>query len=159
MLSASTWHKLACTASHCSHSSCAKPAGVSSEPSLKQDFEAKPVVQHEVEVESLAKQGFQANPVKAESGTSEPVKPERVKSEAVELGPMKSESVKAEPVKAEPVKAELKLEAVKEEKHAAHAAAFSLEAVMEAQSALINERHQKPQPDMTEDEKKAHRRR
>lgn len=48
---------------------------------------------------------------------------------------------------------------VQEEQHAAHAAAFSLEAVMEAQSALVHERHRNPQPNMTEDEKKAHRRR
>ncbi|KAL3159120.1 hypothetical protein ABBQ32_011114 [Trebouxia sp. C0010 RCD-2024] len=46
-----------------------------------------------------------------------------------------------------------------EQQHAAHAAAFSLEAVMEAQSALVHERHRNPQPNMTEDEKKAHRRR
>lgn len=48
---------------------------------------------------------------------------------------------------------------VREEQHDAHAAAFSLEAVMEAQSALIHERHHKAQPNMTEEEKKAHRRR
>ena len=48
---------------------------------------------------------------------------------------------------------------VREVQQEAHAAAFSLEAVMEAQSALIHERHHKAQPNMTEDEKKAHRRR
>lgn len=47
----------------------------------------------------------------------------------------------------------------REKQHDAHAAAFSLEAVMEAQSALIHERHHKAQPNMTEEEKKAHRRR
>lgn len=50
-------------------------------------------------------------------------------------------------------------QSVREEQHDAHAAAFSLEAVVEAQSALIHERRQKAQPDMTEDERKAHRRR
>lgn len=48
---------------------------------------------------------------------------------------------------------------VREEQHDAHAAAFSLEAVMEAQSALIHERHQKAHPNMSEDERKAQRRR
>lgn len=48
---------------------------------------------------------------------------------------------------------------VREAQQDAHAAAFSLEAVMEAQSALIHERHHKAQPSMTEEEKKAHRRR
>ena len=48
---------------------------------------------------------------------------------------------------------------LREEQHDAHAAAFTLEAVMEAQNALSHERHQKAQPDMTEDERKAHRRR
>ena len=137
-----------------STSGCVGPAGHIPEPSLKPGLEAKPVVKREPDVETLAKQEFQAECVKAESGTAEPVKPETVMSE-----PMKSESGKAESAMAEPAKAEPKLEPVKQEKHAAHAAAFSLEAVMEAQSVLINERHQKPQPDMTEDEKKAHRRR
>ncbi len=48
---------------------------------------------------------------------------------------------------------------VEQEQHAAHAAALSLEAVMEAQSALFQERQHQHQPNMTEEEKKAHRRR
>ena len=48
---------------------------------------------------------------------------------------------------------------VEQEQHAARAAALSLEAVIEAQSALLQERQQQHQPDMTEEEKKAHRRR
>ncbi|DBA94232.1 TPA: hypothetical protein ACH3X1_001855 [Trebouxia sp. C0004] len=48
---------------------------------------------------------------------------------------------------------------VEQEQHAAHAAALSLEAVIEAQSALLRERQQQHQPNMTEEEKKAHRRR
>ena len=45
------------------------------------------------------------------------------------------------------------------EQHAAHAAALSLEAVIEAQSALLQEQQQQHQPNMTQEEKKAHRRR
>ncbi|DBB12023.1 TPA: hypothetical protein ACH3X3_006138 [Trebouxia sp. C0006] len=45
------------------------------------------------------------------------------------------------------------------EQHAAHAAALSLEAVIEAQSVLLQERQQQHQPNMTQEEKKAHRRR
>lgn len=48
---------------------------------------------------------------------------------------------------------------VEQEQHAAHATALSLEAVIEAQSALLQERQQQHQPNMTEEEKKAHRRR
>lgn len=48
---------------------------------------------------------------------------------------------------------------VEQEQHAAHAAALSLEAVIEAQSALLQERQHQHQPNMTEEEKKAHRRR
>lgn len=58
-----------------------------------------------------------------------------------------------------PIKEETAVQPVKDREHAAHAAALSLESVIEAQSALLQERHQWNQPDMTEEEKKAHRRR
>ena len=48
---------------------------------------------------------------------------------------------------------------IEQEQHAAHAAALSLEAVIEAQGALLQERQQQHQPNMTEEAKKAHRRR
>ena len=57
------------------------------------------------------------------------------------------------------IEQEIVTQPAEHEQHAAHAAALSLEAVIEAQSALLQERHQQHQPNMTEGEKKAHRRR
>ncbi len=70
-----------------------------------------------------------------------------------------SQPVQQESVKRESANQPVELESVKEEPHAAHAAAMSLEAVIEAQGALLQERHQQNQPDLTEEEKKAQRRR
>lgn len=58
-----------------------------------------------------------------------------------------------------PIKDATAVQPAKDKEHAAHAAALSLESVIEAQSALLQERHQRNQPDMTDEEKKAHRRR
>lgn len=65
----------------------------------------------------------------------------------------------SEPSASSPIKQETASQPVKQEQHAAHAAALSLDAVIEAQSALLQERRQRHQPDMSEEEKKAHRRR
>ena len=99
---------------------------------------------------ALASSAPTSQAVKGRWDRQEPVAQLALKQEPTAESMLKQES-EGEPMAQE-------AEAVKEE-HAAHAAAFSLEAVMEAQSALINERHQKPQPNMTEDERKAHRRR
>lgn len=105
----------------------------------------------------LASSGPASQAVKARRDRQEP--DERPASEQQPH----AQSTLQQAVGAEVVKQEL--ESVRQdgkplrEQHDAHAAAFSLEAVMEAQSALIHERQQKVQPNMTEDERKAHRRR
>ncbi len=94
-----------------------------------------------------------------QESASQPVKQESVKQKSVKQESVKLESVKKESVKQESANQPVKQESAKEEPHAAHAAAMSLEAVIEAQSALLQERHQQNQPDLTEEEKKAQRRR
>ena len=83
---------------------------------------------------------------------------------ASEQQPKVAQSTLQQEVEGEGVRQELESvgqdsKPMREEQHDAHAATFSLEAVMEAQSALIHERQQKAQPNMSEDERKAHRRR
>ncbi len=59
----------------------------------------------------------------------------------------------------ESIEQEAVTQPAEQEQHAAHATALSLEAVIEAQNALLQERQHQHKPNMTEEEKKAHRRR
>lgn len=90
-------------------------------------------------------------------------KPPREESHAVQSGDAqetaKGNDAALQSLAGQSIEQEAVSQPVEQEQHAAHAAALSLEAVIEAQSALLQERQQQHQPDMTEEEKKAHRRR
>ncbi|DBA89641.1 TPA: hypothetical protein ACH3X2_004535 [Trebouxia sp. C0005] len=93
-------------------------------------------------------------------------KPPREESDAVQSGDAQETGTAAKGYGAavqssagQSIEQEAVSQPVEQEQHAAHAAALSLEAVIEAQSALLQERQHQLQPNMTEEEKKAHRRR